>query len=125
MSHSWLQRKRKGELIDLAQKAGLPKYVVRERMQRVWLTRLQCRWLLERRPRELARGPSQLKRYLVRQASGISRLLRAQCFSRQARTLLALRSCRHHEGASSDPNQSSIVRLRGSCDASRLTYSSQ
>jgi hypothetical protein len=39
MSHSWLQRKRKGELIDLAQKAGLPKYVVWERMQRVWLTR--------------------------------------------------------------------------------------
>jgi hypothetical protein len=28
MSHYWLQRKRKGELIDLAQKAGLPEYVV-------------------------------------------------------------------------------------------------
>jgi hypothetical protein len=27
MSHYWLQRKRKGELIDLAQKAGLPEYV--------------------------------------------------------------------------------------------------
>jgi hypothetical protein len=27
MSHSWLQRKRKGELIELAQKAGLPEYV--------------------------------------------------------------------------------------------------
>lgn len=26
MSHSWLQRKRKGELIDLAQKARLPEY---------------------------------------------------------------------------------------------------
>jgi hypothetical protein len=30
MSHSWLQRKRKGELIDLAQKAGLPKYATPE-----------------------------------------------------------------------------------------------
>jgi hypothetical protein len=28
MSHSWLQRKRKGELIELAQKAGLSEYVV-------------------------------------------------------------------------------------------------
>jgi hypothetical protein len=121
MSHSWLQRKRKGELIDLAQKAGLPKYVVRERMERVWLTRLQCRWLLERRPREHARGPSQLKRHFLRQASRIPRLLRAQRFSRQARTFLALRSCSHYEDASSNPNQGSIVRLQGPCDAPRLT----
>jgi hypothetical protein len=27
MSHSWLTRKRKGELIELAGKAGLPEYV--------------------------------------------------------------------------------------------------
>jgi len=28
MSHSWLTKKRKGELIELAQKAGMPKYVL-------------------------------------------------------------------------------------------------
>lgn len=27
MSHSWLMKKRKGDLIELAQKAGLPEYV--------------------------------------------------------------------------------------------------
>lgn len=44
MSHSWLQRKRKGELIELAQKAGLPEYVPGARNAHFhWLTRaLQC-----------------------------------------------------------------------------------
>jgi hypothetical protein len=35
MSHSWLQRKRKGELIELAQKAGLPKYVPGVRLHEI------------------------------------------------------------------------------------------
>lgn len=37
MSHSWLQRKRKGELIELAQKAGLPKYVSGVCLLELWL----------------------------------------------------------------------------------------
>jgi hypothetical protein len=50
MSHSWLQKKRKGELIELAQKAGMPKYVLTERVYEFQLTSaLQCGWILERR----------------------------------------------------------------------------